>query len=382
MAEARLPGNVRRVDIPGGVRYILPRRPSIGGMLYIPLFLGMAFTLAGSGVALMTDVFHTHSDIWIGRAFGYGFGGVGLLMLTLGTFLSFGHVEIELASGRLRIVSRAGLLRRSRSCPAQGLRIVTAINTPGEENGRPMTGDGGEIAMLRGTWEGGGTRTLASAYPMAWLTGIAQDLTERLGPSAVMEQVRPGSYRSTASTSAQPAGSNAVLRPSPDGLTLVLPPLGIGKGSSGYLSFGLLWIAMILGMNVACYFFMTRSSFLAWTYVFVTVFMVLLSGVGWAMLAAAIHLGRRKAVFEAAGGRLTLTTDGPFGKKRYDWALADLVTIDCGPSGRTTNGIPHMALLIRSRGNDPVKSLEERDPVELRWVAQVLTAEVARARSK
>jgi len=380
MAEELLPGNVRRVDIPGGVRYTLPRRPSIGGMLYIPFILGIAFTLAGTGVALMTDVFHTHSEIWIGRAFGYGFGGIGLLVLVLGTFLSFGHVEVELASGRLRIVSRAGPLRRSRSFPAQGLRIVTALNTPGEANGRPMTGAGGELAMLRGTWEAGRTRTLVSAYPMTWLTGIARDLTPRLGAGAVMEQVRPGSYSSTVATSSQPAGSNAVLRPSPDGLTLILPPRGIGKGSSGFLSFGLLWIAMDAGL-IAVLHFMAKDSFRVMTYV-MTAIMVLFSGVGWAMLAAAIHLGRRKAVFEAAGGRLTLTTDGPFGKKRYEWALADLVHIDCGPSGHTTNGIPHMALLIRSRGNDPVKSLEGRDPVELRWVAQVLTAEVARARSK
>lgn len=382
MTEELLPGNVRRIGLPGGVRYVLPRRPSIGGLLYIPFVLGIAFTLAGTWVVLLTDVYHSHSDTWIGRGFGYGFGSIGLLMLTFGSFLSFGHLEIELLSGRLRILSRVGFLRRSRSYSTQGLRIVTALNTPGQENGRPMTGDGGEMAMLRATWDGGVTRTLASAYPMTSLSVIARDLIERLGPGAVMEQVRPGSYTSTAASSAQPAGSNAVLRPLPDGLTLILPPRGLRKGSSGYLSFGLLWLGMVVFLNVCTYFLMAKNTFFAGAYVFATVFIALFSGVGWAMLGAAIHLGRRKAVFEVGGGRLTLSTDGPFGKKRRGWTVADVLRIECGPSGRTTNNIPHMALLIRTRGNDPVKVLEERDPIELRWIADVLTRQVARAGSK
>lgn len=218
---------------------------------------------------------------------------------------------------------------------------------------------------------------------MSWLTAVAQDLTKRLGPGAVMEQVRPGSYVSTAaSMAARPAGSNANLRPLPEGLSLTLPPRGIRRGSSGYPSFGVLWVLMLAAMNAVVYFFMSKGDALPGAYAAITVFMVLFSSVGWGMVGTALHLGGRKIVFELASGRLTLSTRGPFGARRHEWSVADIERIECGPSGRTTNGIPHMALLIRSRGQDPVQNLEERDPVELRWVADVLTKEVARAKSK
>lgn len=142
MAEQLLSGNVRVVDNQGGVRYILPRRPSVGGLLHLPFFLGVVFTLVGTAVILMTDVYPTHSDPWVGRLFGYGFGSGGLVAWTLGSFLSFGHLEFELASGRLRVLSRAGPLRWSRSYSSEGLRIVSAIHTPGQVNGCPMTGHG------------------------------------------------------------------------------------------------------------------------------------------------------------------------------------------------------------------------------------------------
>src|SRR6185436_7226780 len=155
MTETMLPGNVRRVEIPGGVRYVLPRRPSLGGMMFIPLGLGAIFAIVGSLVVTFT-VFHplpsAEGDLLIPKILGFVFAGVGLILLPVGIFLGFGHIEIELAGNRFRIVSRAGFLRWSRSRPSQGLRIVTAIHTPGMENDQPMSGVGGEWAMLRAIW--------------------------------------------------------------------------------------------------------------------------------------------------------------------------------------------------------------------------------------
>ena len=380
MTESMLPGNVRRLEIPGGVRYVLPRRPSIGGMMFIPLGLGAVFAIVGSLVVTFTVVHPLPSaegDLLIPKIMGFVFAGVGLILLPVGIFTGLGHIEIDLAGDHFRIISRAGFLRWTRSRPSQGLRIITAVHTPGTENDRPMTGVGGEMAMLRATWEGGSTVTVASAYPISWLSGIANDLSKRLG--AAVEVVREGQYQSTAATiSRQPAGSNAVLRPVADGLTLVLPPRGVWKGSAGYLSFGLLWVGMMILLNVFAYFIIREII----AYICVTVFMVVFSGVGWAMLFASINLGRRKAVLEVSAGRLTLSVHGPFAKKRHEWSLADIVRIHCGPSGRTTNGIPHMALSIQSKGEPSATHLQERDPVELRWIADVLTAELQRVKGK
>ena len=383
MTESTLPGGVRRIEIRDGVRYVLPRRSSLGGLMYIPLVLGIVFTLAGTGVILLTDVGHAHPDVWIGRAFGYGFGSIGVIVFHVGIFLAFGHNEIELARDRFRASTRAGIYRWTRTRRSRGLKIVTAILTPATENGRPLQGEGGQLAMLRVTWEGGATLIAASGYPISTLSAIAKDLSTRLGPGAAAEVVRGESIQTTATaTSEKPAGSNAYFESMSGGLKLNLPPRGIRRGSSGYLSFGLLWIGMMIFLNVFAYFLMSGSDFFKYSYIFATVFMVLFSGVGWAMIAAAIHLGRRRATLEMASGRLSLSTEGPFGKKHHGWNLGDILRIYCGPSGRTTNNIPHMALLIHAKGNDPVKSLEERDPVELKWVADVLTAELARAKSR
>ena len=224
--------------------------------------------------------------------------------------------------------------------------------------------------------------TVASAYPLSWLSAVARDLSKQLGPGAAAEVVRGDDFRTSASTpAAQPAGSNAVLRPLPEGLSLTLPPLGLRRGSGGYLSFGLLWMGMILFLDVFAYFIVRKNFGLA-HYVAINVFLVLFSFVGWAMLAAAIHMARRKATFEVAGGLLKFSTDGPFGKKKHEWSLADILRIHVGPSGRTTNNIPHLALSIHGKGRDPLLALEERDPIEQRWVAGILTAEVDRAKSK
>src|SRR5690348_7410928 len=88
-----LTGGVRRQELQGGVRYILPRRPLLGGMLLIPLLLSLAFMGGGSLISLKIPF--PESDRWLLWVFGYGFGSIGVAMLPLGIFLPFGHIEVE-----------------------------------------------------------------------------------------------------------------------------------------------------------------------------------------------------------------------------------------------------------------------------------------------
>jgi hypothetical protein len=347
-------------------------------MFFIPLVLSVAFMGVG---ALLPGLLRPETSgvepwpIWV---FGCGFALIGAALLPMGLFLPFGRLKIDLDRDVLRVRSRAGFLSWTRTRPARDLCLFSVVHTPGEVDDRPVTtGPAAELAMLRAAWGGGRTMTLASAYPIGWLTDIARGLSQILEKRGAMEGVRGGQVQATTAVPfPQPAGSNAVLNAFPEGLSLVLPPRGLRRGSSGDLSFGLLWLGVVAVLDTLAYFIVLNFI----VRICITGFMILVSCVGFAMIGAAFHRARRRATLEIEGGRLRLSSDGPFGKRRREWGLREIDRIECGPSGRATNGIPHMALMIHVRGQEAVGELEERDPAELRWIAGLLTAHAARAR--
>ena len=167
----------QRLDLPDGVRYVLPRRPP-HGMLFIPLVMGVLFTIVGGVSALLKPP----ADPVLFRLLLALPCLFGALTMVMGTFLAFGHVEIEVAGGLLKVTSRAGPLTWTRRRSSQGLRLVEAIHEPGTVNGKVATrGPLAENSMLRGFWEGGSTMTLAAAFPISWTRPLAQDLMARLG---------------------------------------------------------------------------------------------------------------------------------------------------------------------------------------------------------
>lgn len=377
-----LPGGIERREIPGGVRYLLPKRPGVALGQFIPFVFALVLSLVGViylWIIPERNLFTFPRDPRLSRLWGVLPLAAGGGMLMLGLFLAYGRLEIEWTPARFLVRSRAFFLSWTRSRAAGGLRILTAVQIrAGEGIATPPFDAITAMGILRASWEGGGSMHVASAYPPSWLHALAQDLAGYLGGAVTVERIGPDLFDTTESGGTpQPAGSRAVLRRNPEGLVLVLPPRGIRQGSAGYLWGGIGWLATIASLDFFCFLGM-RNEFL--TFIGVSGALLVFSVAGFVMIGAAIHLGRQRVTFDVSGGRLKLSIDGPFGKPRYEWDLRELDAIRCGPSGHRSNDIPTMALCIHPRMKYPEKHLEGRDPMEIRWIASVLAEEARKAR--
>ena len=363
---------------------MLPKRP--GGAIgqFIPFVFALFLSLVGLiylWVIPEKNLFSFPSDPRLSRLWGILPLVAGLGMLILGIFLAFGRLEIEWTSRRFLVRSRSLFLSWTRSRPADGLRILTAVQIPaGEGMTNPPFDAIAAMGILRATWEGGSSMTVASAYPPSWFHAMAQDLATLSGGTITVERFGPGLFDSAeVELTHPPAGSQAVLRRNPEGVVLLLSPRGIRQGSAGYLWSGIGWLTTVALLDFFCFLAMRKELS---TFLWFSAALLLFSTGGFIMIGAAIHLGRQTVTLEVTEGRLKASIVGPFGRPRFDWDLLELDVIRCGPSGHTLNGIPTMALCIHPRMKHPEKLLEGRDPVEIRWIAGLLTDEIAKANGR
>jgi hypothetical protein len=162
---------------------------------------------------------------------------------------------------------------------------------------------------------------------------------------------------------AQPLDSRVELQRHADGLTLLVPPAGIGRSQPAILLVALIWCSAVALAAIAAIAGGAGPGLLItlphWA-------------IGIGLLLAAIYLGRRRAVLAVVGDRLLVYQSGPFGGKRGEWAREQIGALCAGPSGTRENQRPILELQIHPIGGKKFGLLAGREAEELRWLAHVL----------
>lgn len=293
-----------------------------------------------------------------------------------------GRAEVELGGSELRAIERVGPFRWSRRLPVIRVsRLVVGHLTPdaGKDYKCPSVELANEpgLAAILAEVEGGKPMTLAPGYPRAWLLALAQDLARRGKASAPdpLSDLPPPKIdvvESAVEASGflerpeRPAGSAVVVERHPDGVTLIVPPRGVGRGAG---CLGLLVSLLFLGGASLC---MLGSAGIVHGHgdPWAAFWICLISGL--LLLLWVIEVGRRRAVLVVAGDTLRVTTAGLLGAQERLWRREELVDIRTGPSNYKCNDEPVPELQIHLMTRAKFGFLVGRDADELAFLATEL----------
>jgi hypothetical protein len=374
-----LPWEILLGELPDGYHYQLPAR-QLGRLRFVGLFLILS-GLTGGGLALLTLL---HFG-WTALPAAWLLVPALALALLVGVrsavrlgFLSFcGHSQVHLRSGRLTALEYAGLFLRRRGLPCTAVRRLTITAIPWTR-----------LAVIVAECDGGRRLWLAPGYPVRLLAPLARDIARRCAQLAanpeipVVESVAGGAGIPSCHPSDDgrqeclphdqecplpPTGCRVRAEELADGVTLVVPPLGVWRGSRGLFPFALLWCGVMVlatGLVVGVASVGPASDWGG--------FAVHL-GVCWAvslgLLALAVARGRRRAVLTVSGEKLRVQQFGLIRGSRHEWARDELLEITVGPSFLREHDAPLPELKVWEFPGSFTGLFAGRDAEELAYLA-------------
>lgn len=339
----------RPVNIPGGLRFVLPSPRGVQRFIGLPL--------VAVGLLLLP-------------AF-----GAGLPLLGIGLFLTLGHAEFEVRGQRFRLVRRLGPLRfgRWRECDTlEAFGVERFGSNPdakhfvlrahvGEERPLNMTG-GQNPALLESI-----ARDIARAVdpgnpPTVEIGPIKEDTGE---PAPIVETPDPGD---------PPPGSTMWIERTPSGVTVFVPCSGLlARTPRAMFGFAIIWLAITNGILVAM--FLAGGPVLKGGLFLAGGVLLLFEAVGVWVLLYGVSLARRKAILDVTDDAQTLliTRSGLIRSEQHQLRRDDLTAIDDEDSNTSINNrrLRRLRISIRGRGND-LRILEGRRDEDLAWLAGVL----------
>jgi hypothetical protein len=237
-----LPAEVAVIQLPGGVRYRLPRRPwgpaSLMGVCFLVSgLLGTAFLsiwlcvvgsdLPANGLAVvdgMTLLLLAGGGLML--VMSLGLAGRGLSRLV-------GHGEVELRNDTLGGFGCWGPVRWGRRRPVAGLvRFDVCDASTDDRPGRvyEVPRAATEYNRLVAVWTADAEPVeLARGYPREWLVPLARDLARRCGLAIDVTEEPLPNPAGFVDLPEQPADSRLRVEPTADGLRLSLPPGVFGR---------------------------------------------------------------------------------------------------------------------------------------------------------
>jgi hypothetical protein len=273
-----------------------------------------------------------------------------------------------------------------------------------------VIGTFGDLAVLSVETCQGATHAVCIGYPRDWLAALAAELKHRChassgpgwdsGPSrpaqpqatiptrmpttaaawrklgadigALAEQMqtassRPPDFRVDPE---QPAYSRVICQARDDGVTLMVPPGGIGLFF--LLGCGLCAFAALPTLACLISGFRTDDGSYA-----PLVMVVIFWAVALAVFLPAYHHARAQVALAVVGDQLEMLEISPLRTRRRSWNRADLIEVRCGDNGWVSgsddsNLTPVAQLHILPKGEKRVGLLTGRDTSEVRWIASVL----------
>ncbi len=378
-------------ELADGVRFVLPRR-ELGALRTVGWFLCVFGLMFGgfavfwiAGVATAGGAGQSGGLDLLMAVFGLPFLGVGLMVLCIGLLILKGHTEVELTRRRLRVWERVGWLQCwSWSRPVAQLRRLVVDTSSWEVNGKPVAqGPLADFGAVKAEFKQTTVKPLifAIGYPRTLLLVLADLLADRLDRQgvhtildrdassvAVRDGVEPSPISGADEIPVQPPDSQVVLTHSNEGLTLTVPPMGIGKSGYGLFSFSIIWLGFMT-VFTSMWVFGAGNKVEWFVYLFIAGFWA----IGFVILVAAVNMGKRHAIIDVVGDTILITRKNLFGVKQHDWRRGEIESIRCGSSGMEVNNRPVIELQVHPKQGKKVGLFSGRDKKELRWIAGVLT---------
>ncbi len=349
---------------PGGVMFNVPAAGIIGGssgmFTFACLWLGFMTIFTGGvlladngpaaqGVAALAGAIAFISLFWL----------VGIAMMLAAINSGLRRAGIAVTSDQLSILKTSIFGSKSHTWPRNDVMLVRVGPSGVEVNDRPIMElqviprDGTKFGLLGGR----------SVDELAWL---ATSIREALGVKTSTDVTDPWVVLPDVAT--QPANSTVAYVPLPQGLTISVPPLGLGRATFGLWIFGIVWMVAVTVFT----FFFVRGLDHWFEYLFPLGIGGFMEVAGVLLLGVALHWTIRRVEIAVADGSLLILQTGVTGKKHYEWRRDELLAIRAGSSGAQTNGKPMVELQIVPRVGKQLAFLMGRDNGELGWIATLL----------
>lgn len=370
---ASLPPTFTTQYVDGKLQFDLPVRP-LGPARWIgvlPIAFGIVFmwspahSLADSVQHLLRDSIDV-AQVGFGM-FEFVFVVAGLVPIALGAWFIAGRCQIGWSPDRLRTTEILGPLRWTRRMPREPVSrlAVSAATSNRSSASAPKEFDG--FAALTIEFVSGTNKLLAIGYPKPMLLQVAEQLRSYIGGGKVDVLTPTAIDEPDDDLLKQPAESRIGIEERGGGLHLLVPPVGVVRGSSGLFVFGILWclfMAVITG-GLLYSAFSERDDLAS----YVWLIMIGFWAVGIGLLLAAIHMGRRTAVISVIRQHLLIEGSSLFGSKRQEWAPGEVVAVRVDASGVEVNNEAVLELQIYPKDGKKVGLLSGRDVDELKWMA-------------
>lgn len=405
-----LPPEIEVLHEPDRASYRLPPREFGRWRLLglVPLAVGLVVLLK-VGTFAQNVLFGENRPLqWTDFAFASIGGLIGLAIayvpLGLGLAALWGRREIVVRGGKLRTTERAGPFWYTRRWPIARIERLSVIGLSGgtEAVSSPLLS---KFDALAGNLRDGKRIMIAPAFPRALLGPLARDLAEvcnrfsrqqsseppepivvvlpdvhRSAPMRPRSVVDPAETEPIPQDSAdgasrsretpreappQPAGSRVEIERTTTGLTLTVPPAGLGQGSKGLFVFGVIWCGMCALFTTFVLLAEAKDGSKLGILAFLSLFWL----VGLGLLLGAINMARRRAVLAVVEGELMVLQTSIFRTKSRQWRRGEVASVHVGPSGMEINEQPVLELQVVSADGDKFGLLAGRDVEELEWLA-------------
>lgn len=309
--------------------------------------------------------------------------GLGVTGLGVAIMFNLTHSEVVVGRDNIWSVERMGGLAWKRKRPVESIErlVVTEPLTAQSQNGPTQYPMGKKAIALRAEGPTIKSLVIAPGYPEAMVRDLANRLSDVMGHDrtrlvaedrtieVVDEPQTDGDEEEL--TLYQPPGSTAEYMERRDGITIIVPPTGLWKGSKGLFLFSILWnafisvFAVVIGRDLIGG---STNSESPWMILFLLPFFA----VGLGMLYASINMGRRRVFLAVIDGSLAYRRIGPFKVAEHKMRADEVSAIRMGPSGMSVNNVPVMELQIHRTRGKKIGMLSQRDNAELSWIAQQL----------
>jgi len=402
---AHLPTEVTLEERPDGIGYRLPPRQlgqyHLVGLAIFTFGLVLCSTLVISTwklvQALMSPGKYPDDSgfLWLGACIiSLLLFRAGLYVLPVGLFIFAGHSEIELRGRTLYARECCGPVGWTWQRSTEDLRrfFVSEGLEPLNYFGKVSIGPLRTHGVITPEWKPvvGGEATksmwLAPGYPRAWLQALAEDLARHCPNVAVEPTITKGEsapslhpipvlqkepdFSEFEELTERPAGSAIKLEESLQGLTLTIPPAGVGY-RLGLLIGGLFVCFVAFGISANAFAENDGDNSLITTVAFAAVAW----SAGIALLVMGVIRGRRgRTKLAVLDDSLIVRQKNLFGREnRWEWPrqqVADVFVMHHLDS----EGPDHWDLRIHPNEGlgSPLTLLPYRDPAELRWIATLL----------
>lgn len=295
-------------------------------------------------------------------------GSGGVLLCIWGQHALNGRAEVELRGDELYTAERTGRLRWTRRRSLTYVKRIHVLHEWQETTAYMLHNPELAAFAIRVVLErDDGTRQLlVKWYARELLEPFARDLSQRLHlKEPVVVRLLDQTSDETDSIQ-QPEGSSIAIEHTSDGLSIVVPPLGILRSKDGRS------VTKLVGGGVAGAVAgvtaMVIFSVGPW-WIWAMFSMPALAGV---LSVTAGLLGQRDTYLDVVGDTMLISTKSWRGVRQHQWTRDELKSIQPGESVVAINDEKLPQLHIIPKVGDPVHLLTGRRQDEVLWLAHTL----------